>query len=416
MNQSVRKKQKRSRHGWGCAALFSIFSFASLIGVVALVPALSPSTGAQVADMIRGMAGPQVTADIESLSFWIQDNINQLAYQADGKRPGITLGQQSVAQPTAPVITPVSRPTLQPAPPPTQTANQPAAITQKPIFQRVVPTPLNTNAVTADPQIGWQAYGPAVNGQPVMAQALLNLDPTRPYAGVALVRIDLSMLQLHTEPGFLEPSHATNVTDAIPNLGTIPPADMSRLVAGFNGGFKAVNGKYGMVVDGTTLIPPYPGIATVAIYKDGHVQIGTWGQDLFPGDPNMIALRQNCPPILEAGQMDPRVYVDNTSLWGNTIGNQSITWRTGLGITQDRRYLIYAVGNATSVSTLAQALQNAGAYTAMQLDINKHYAHFVTYEASGSHLKAVQLLDQMESDPTLYLVAHSRDFFYLTTR
>ncbi|MCL4530311.1 MAG: phosphodiester glycosidase family protein [Chloroflexi bacterium] len=410
MNRLRGKTKTRSNRGWVYAGIFSIFSFASLIGVLAIVPAVSPSTGAQVADMIRSAAGPQVTANIESVSFWIQDNINQLAYQADGQKPGITLDKQPVAQPTV-QSTPVSQPTPQP----TQTTNQSTVVAQKPVFQRVAPAP-STNVVTADPQIGWQAYGPNVNGQPAMAQALLNLDPTRPYAGVALVRIDLSMLQLHTEPGFLEPSHATNVVNAIPNLGTIPPADMSHLIAAFNGGFKAVNGKYGMVVDGTTLLTPWPGIATVAIYKDGHVQIGTWGQDLFPGDPNMVALRQNCPPILEAGQIDPRVYVDDASLWGNTIGNQSITWRTGLGITQDGRYLIYAVGNATSVSTLAQALQDAGAYNAMQLDINKHYAHFVTYKPSGNHLTAVQLLDQMENDPTLYLVAHSRDFFYLTTR
>ncbi len=410
MNRLRDKTRTRSNRGWMYAAIFSIFSFASLIGGLAIIPAVSPSTGAQVADLIRAAAGPQVTANIESVSFWIQDNLNQLAYQADGKKPGITLDQQSAAQPTT-----QSAPVSQPTPQPTQTADQPTAVAQKPVFQRVAPAP-STNVVTTDPQIGWQAYGPNVNGQPVMAQALLNLDPTRPYAGIALVRIDLSYLQLHMEPGFLEPSHASNVVNAIPNLGTIPPADMSHLIAAFNGGFKAVNGKYGMVVDGITLLPPYPGIATVAIYKDGHVQIGAWGQDLFPGDPNMIALRQNCPPILEAGQIDPRVYVDDASLWGNTIGNQSITWRTGLGITQDGRYLIYAVGNATSVSTIAQALQEAGAYNAMQLDINKHYAHFVTYESSGNHLTAVQLLNQMESDPTMYLVPHSRDFFYLTTR
>ena len=411
MNRFGNPKQSRSMRGWGCAAIISIFSFASLIGVIAIVPAVSPSTGAQVADMIRSVVGPQPVANIESVSFWIQDQINQTISKVDGNKPGITLDQQTSLQQIA-QNTPAPQPTLQPTPIP----NQSAVIAQKPNLERAVTTP-STDVVSAEPQIGWQAYGTTVNGQPAMAQALVMLDPQRAYAGVALVRIDLSMLQLHMEPGFLEPSHATDVVNAIPNMGTISSADQSRLIAAFNGGFKAVNGKYGMVINGVMLLPPWPGIATLAIYKDGHVQIGTWGQDLFPGDPNMIALRQNCPPILQHGQIDPRVYVDNSSLWGNTVGNQEITWRTGLGITQDGRYLIYAVGNATSVSTLAQALQEAGAYNAMQLDINKHYAHFVTYESSSNsgHLTAVQLLNQMESDPTLYLVAHSRDFFYLTT-
>ena len=52
-----------------------------------------------------------------------------------------------------------------------------------------------------------------------MAQALLTLDPQRPYAAIALVRIDLSRLQLHMMPGYLEPSHAANVVKAFPMWG-----------------------------------------------------------------------------------------------------------------------------------------------------------------------------------------------------
>jgi hypothetical protein len=133
----------------------------------------------------------------------------------------------------------------------------------------------------------------------------------------------------------------------------------------------------------------------------------------------MVAFRQNCPPLIENGQINPQVNVENQALWGNTIGNKQVAWRTGLGLTRDGRYLIYAVGNATSVPTLAYALQQAGAYTAMQLDINRPFARFVTYQQTGSAtspLKAVPLLAQMENDPTLYLAPHARDFFYLTIR
>jgi hypothetical protein len=276
---------------------------------------------------------------------------------------------------------------------------------------------MSVNAVSALPQIGWQVYGPVVDGNPVMAQSLLTLDPTRPYAGIALVRIDLSKLQLHMMPGFLEPSHSANVQHAFPNLGLMPASDQSRLIAAFNGGFKSINGHYGMMVNGVTLLPPAAGLATIAIYRDGHIQIGAWGQDILPSS-DIVAYRQNCPMILQNGQLNPGVSVDNRIVWGLTIGNKEITWRTGIGITQDGRYLIYAVGNGTTVETLAQALQNAGTYNAMQLDINHHYAHFVTYQPTGKtnpSLSAVQLLSQMENDPTIYLVAHSRDFFYLTT-
>jgi Phosphodiester glycosidase len=393
-----------------------MLSFASLIGVIVL-PAVSPSAGARGADLLRSVLGPRPVATLESVSFQIQDTFNRFLSSVNGGKPQISIDQQNLTQQSAPIPSlllrrqPPALPTPTSAPADSPTAPIPNA-------QNTAVSAPGTDVVSAFPQVGWQNYGPHVNGQPAMAQALLTPDPQRPYAGIALVRIDLSKLQLHMEPGFLEPSHTATVQNAIPGLGMIPATDQSVLAAGFNGGFRAINGQYGMVINGVMLLPPLPGIATVAIYKDGHVQIGTWGQDMFPGIPDMIALRQNCPPLLQNGQINPQVSIDNRALWGNTVGNSTITWRTGLGITQDGSYLIYAVGNGTSVATLAQALQDAGAYNAMQLDINRHYAHFVTYQPSpgSSHLTAVQLLDQMESDPTLYLVAHSRDFFYLTTR
>ena len=397
MNQILGRGKLRARR-WGAYVIGGVaLLFSGLFGVIGIVPAVSPSTGAQIADMIRSMAGPQPVADLESVSFQIQDAINRFISTHDGGQKAISLLQASAVQ---------SLPQRQ------RRANSVASTSQT-----AAPLPVN-DVVSAPPQIGWQAYGPAVNGSPVLAQALLSLDPQRPYAGIALVRIDLSKLKLHIEPGFLEPSHTKDTVNAIPNLGLTPAADQSNLAAGFNGGFKAVNGYYGMMVNGVTLLPAIPGIATVAIYRDGHVQIGAWGQDILPSS-DIVAFRQNCPLIIQNGQINSQVSVDNRAVWGDTIGNQEITWRTGLGLTQDGRYLIYAVGNGTTVETLAQALQGAGAYNAMQLDINRHYAHFVTYQSSGkpnSPLRAVQLLNQMESDPVLYLVAHSRDYFYLTSQ
>ncbi len=420
MNQFRGRGNASTKRGWGILAGFISFLLAGLMGVLVIVPAVSPSAGAQVADMIRSVAGPQPVADLESVSFQIQDSINRFISAHDGGQKAISLSPTNAAQ-NPPQV---KQTNVGQASSPMQQTN----VGQMPQMQRragsIVPTtptaaPLPVNdVVNAAPQIGWQAYGPNVNGSPVMAQALLSLDPQRPYAGIALVRIDLSKLKLHMEPGFLEPSHTKDVVSAIPNLGLTPASDQANLIAGFNGGFKAVNGNYGMMVNGITILPPVPGIATIAIYKDGHIALGAWGQDILPSA-DMVAFRQNCPPIIHNGQYNSYVGVDNRSMWGDTIGNQAITWRTGLGITQDGRYLIYAVGNGTTVATLAQALQFAGAYNAMQLDINRHYAHFVTYQPSGKPnppLRAVQLLDQMENDPTLYLVAHSRDYFYLTSQ
>lgn len=371
----------------------------AMFGILVILPAVSPASGAQVADFLRAVVGPQPVADLESVSFRFKDSIYQYLSSKNGGKAQISVYQPNTIQQP---LTARKQPTT------SDLSNQPV---------QAVTLPQSSDVVSAQPQIGWQAYGPTTNGVPLMAQTVLSLDPQRPYAAIALVRIDLSRLHLHMMPGYLEPSHAAVVVNAIPNLGMIPAADQSHLIAAFNGGFKAINGHYGMMVDGVSLLPPLPGLATLAIYRDGHVNIGAWEGGLSP-TPDLIAFRQNCPLIVQNGQVNQMVNVINYVMWGNTIGNQDITWRTGVGITQDSRYLIYAVGNGTSIGTMAEALLQAGAYNAMQLDINQHYSHFVTYQPTGNPgkpLAAVQLLDQMEKDPSLYLTPHSRDYFYLTT-
>ncbi len=386
----------------GFVAVIVFVFLVGLVGLLAVVPAVSPSAGAAVADWIRAVVGPRPVAFLEGESFAVQDAFNQFIAAHDGGQRQISL---------APVPTAVY------APAPSARTAAPSGMSASGMVKPAVPLAAPTNVVTAAPQIGWQPFGPAVNGSPVMAEAMVALDASRSYAGIVLVRIDLNQLQLHMMPGTSEPSHAANVVAGLPNRGVIPASDQANLIAGFNGGFKAVNGQYGMMVNGVTLLPPQPGLATVAIYQDGHVALGVWGQDIQPS-PDILAFRQNCPPLIQNGQINPQVSTENESLWGNTIGNKQVAWRTGLGLSQDGRYLIYAVGNATTVQTLAYALQQAGAYNAMQLDINRPFARFVTYQhnASSSTSQPAALLSQMEQDPTLYLVPHSRDFFYLTTR
>jgi hypothetical protein len=107
--------------------------------------------------------------------------------------------------------------------------------------------------------------------------------------------------------------------------------------------------------------------------------------------------------------------VDAARAWGFSH-NTDITWRTGLGLTQDGRMLIYAVGNGTNAKFLAQALQEAGAYWAMQLDINEYYAQFDAYSHANGQLASQRLLDQMINNPGTYLAPNPRDFFYVTLR
>ena len=126
--------------------------------------------------------------------------------------------------------------------------------------------------------------------------------------------------------------------------------------------------------------------------------------------------------LVDEGQINPHVTDENRQEWGYTVKNLDTTWRSGLGISQDGRFLIYAAGNSLTVQTLANALQQGGAYYAMQLDINSFYTRFVTYQAapdpkaSGYPLVANKLLNQMSGDPALFLHPYNRDFFYITYR
>ena len=391
---SLKRKAKNIGIGWLHIGILGIVAacLLALVGIV-IIPAASPAVGADVADLLRAVVGVGPVTELESLSNQLRDDLNRLRF-ADSSQPQISFSGTATPQPLQPRARMLPSPTPPPAP--------------------ATATLLVPDVVTAAPQIGWQPYGPEENGVPLMARTLLLVDLQRSYAGVALVRIDLSRLQLHMVPGTLEPAHPSGIAESIPYLGMVPPPNQGGLVAAFNGGFKAIHGHYGMMVNGITLLSPIDGMATVAVYKDGSVQMGAWNQDLSLS-PDMAAFRQNCPPLIDQGQLNPTLSTDAVRAWGFTH-NTDVTWRTGLGLSQDRRFLIYAVGNGTDARFLAQALQQAGAYWAMQLDINQYYARFVSYAQTGGAPAGRMLLDQMTDNPRLYVTPSIRDFFYLTLR
>lgn len=416
--QSTKMRQQRSPQGtirrWRILALSATAVLLLFGSILVAVPAVSPAAGAATADFLRSVVGPEPVAQLESLSYWMRDTIYRMFPAIHGSGPPVSWSGGTGPAPDVLVDTPT----------PTAAATQKAAsgAPDPAPMATVEQTPLpSIDVVTALPQIGWQAYGPVMAGTPLMSRAMVMVDPDRSYAGVALVRMDLSQLQLHVMAGFIEPAHPSGINALIPNLGMISPKDQSQLIAAFNGGFKAIHGHYGMMVNGIMLLQPLEDLATVAVYRNGSMRLGAWGREVF-SSPDMIAFRQNCPPLVENGEINPALATSARKVWGLT-NNTDVTWRTGLGLTQDRRFLVYAVGNGTTVQFLAEALLKAGAYNAMQLDINQYYSHFVTYsnmdntpDSSGSQLQAQRLLEQMINIRKLFLIPYPRDFFYLTVR
>jgi hypothetical protein len=132
----------------------------------------------------------------------------------------------------------------------------------------------------------------------------------------------------------------------------------------------------------------------------------------------VVAVRQNLQLIVDQGQITSGVIADSFRPWGKTLGDSSMVWRSGLGVTKDGA-LIYAAGPGLSAGSLAEVLQRAGAARAMELDINTEWtsAYYYSLAPGSSHVvSATKLLPNMVRSATRYLVPDERDFVAMFLR
>jgi hypothetical protein len=245
----------------------------------------------------------------------------------------------------------------------------------------------------------------------VMAYSFVRPDPSRPFAYVTLVQMDMTQMNLQVVAGTKQPG------GPIGNFGpgTIPHNVVAsgNLVAAFDGGFQYRDGMYGMIVDGKTYVPLESNVGTLIGYKDGTLKIINYtGQDL--GN-NVAFIRQNCPILVENGQVFA-LNEQNKKLWGRTFNADIFTWRSGIGLTAQGN-LIYAVGNNLGPESLATALKMAGAVNAIQLDINPFWVRFNIFEPNGlGGYKTSTLTKDLKDGSKAYLEGYSKDFFYVVKK
>ncbi len=248
----------------------------------------------------------------------------------------------------------------------------------------------------------------------VVRRAALRPDPQRPYAEAEVIELDPSLVQIKMIPGTIEPKPTTGLVGS----GVIPQEDWPGLVAGFNGGFAAMHGMFGMMVDRKVYLPARNGVATLAVYEDGSLRMGTWGVDLVQ-TADMVSYRQNCPPLIENGVITAET--GKLTLWGLSISNEVYLYRSGLGLTADGR-LVYVAGKPLSAYTLTRALQAAGAVYAMQLDVDEYHVAFITYDVRPGkagqppQVEGKKLRADMRGFDGLFLWPFQLDFFYLVAR
>jgi len=245
----------------------------------------------------------------------------------------------------------------------------------------------------------------------VMAKTVLRVDDNRPYAYVALVKIDQKKIGIGAVAGIKHPGG----TIGNPGPGKVPDdiKDKNLLLAAFDGGFQYKDGAYGMIVDGKTYVPLQNNLATVFINTRGQAKIGVYTGEKIPNE--IVAVRQNGVLMVKDGQVTPFTE-EGKDTWGRTVTNSIYTWRSGIGIDKDGN-LIYAVGPSLHPETLAQALRAAGAVNAMQLDINPYWVRFALFQPKNDGTyTATSLLKQMQNGGYTYLHGYQKDFFYLFSK
>ncbi len=288
------------------------------------------------------------------------------------------------------------------------------------------------------------------NAPPAFYQTFLRVDEERAYAPVYITIWDSRQVQLHILMGTREPESATGET----GTGMIPRDDetFSRLVAAFNGGFQALHGEFGMMTEGRVYLPPKPWAATVAVFEDGRVGMGSW-----PPPPKgtrgyseswavsqvpekMTSMRQNLTSVVEDDRYNPW----KRWWWGAApkyARDQTYTHRTGLCLTKEG-HLAFFWGTSMGPESLGSAMLAADCVRGMHLDMNSGHCGFEFYRAAvrqsakplhrkledweaeeqvdiGKPVtvrarKAVKSMSNMRFPR--YLARDPRDFFYLTLK
>ncbi len=123
-----------------------------------------------------------------------------------------------------------------------------------------------------------------------------------------------------------------------PTFGTTIPwyaksavssAELSHLLAAFNGGFKTASGSGGFELDGKVLSRLTIGLASFVIDTNGSGHVGIWGQDLPRPGEHIASVRQNLSPLVRDSQLSQQI--SQIRAWGATFKGESAVARSALG-------------------------------------------------------------------------------------
>jgi hypothetical protein len=281
------------------------------------------------------------------------------------------------------------------------------------------PAPLAPFSTAAPAAQGvWNPAGRTVNGLPAVYQTLLVPPGGNQPAGIAWM--DTHLLSARLYSGSKSPGGGPYQYTA-----AIQPAQAASLVAAFNGGFMMNAAHGGYYTEGRLVDPLVNGAASLVIYADGNLDVGTWGSDLTM-TPDVVAVRQNLVPLVAGGVPTAAAASSNWQAWGATCGTRSCSgpgiefqWRSGLGVTSDGA-AVYVVGPALDPLQLAELLARAGVVRGMELDINPDWPLFATYDPPTGGLAGPSngsaMLATVRGPATFFQSWWNRDFVTMSAR
>lgn len=351
-----------------------------------------PTFASFVVDGARSLVGPGPIAWLEDRAYGLQDRLDRWRFK----------GAPPVQYWEPPPALSASAAGTSPAP---DEPDAPSPAPFEPPYRNVAAPGDGRWVAVEDPQRPGRPSG--------LFKALVHPDSKRSYAVLALIAIDLARVRMHAVPGTKEPESPTLPRSQ--RTGLIDPADHAALLAGFNGGFQAVHGHWGMMVEGTTLLPPRPHACTVAAYRDGHMRVAVWKR-LAETEPEMAFYRQTPPCLVEDGVINPSASESNTN-WGATVDGETIIRRSAFGVDASGRFAIYGMGDGLSTLTVARGMLVAGSRDVAQLDVNHSYPRFFFYDGTTPPKVQRTLVPINDWKPDEYVGRRAwRDFFYLTKR
>ncbi len=406
-----------------------------------------PETVPWVVDTVRGISwvGPEPIEWLENRVFGVKDTLTRAYHAVFGEPDTAEAVAEELAMPEVSESLTVERIAMLTVTDPE--IGWPPASIEPVIEQPSVEGEGGWIPVVDDPFVA--SYP---NAPPAFYQTFLRADPERAYTRVYVTIWDPRQVQLRIQSGVHEPESATGQR----GTGMVPrdPRVLRRLVAAFNGGFQSLHGEFGMMASSRVYLPPKPWAATVAVFDDGRVGMGSWPAPDWRGryyderlanrqiPEDMVDMRQNLTSVVEDGEYNPweRWY------WGAAprgAEEQTYTTRSGMCLTQEG-FLAYFWSQGVGPEALGTAMVQTRCVRSLHLDMNNPHCGFeffrpippgeeppplpsrrrreseydgrFTRTQGGWRLRARRAVRSMGMPFPRYSDRDGRDFFYLTLK